>query len=237
MRWVYGLLALLLAAVLGACAAPAAHDERVPVGDGFAQVHVPAGHSRTGVVVLHSLWHTYSEPIAQGWSKLSDKKDFVAIYPDRPMASWNAGLCCGGAAAAGRDDVSWLTNVITTMRLKYGLDRIYLVGNSNGGMMVERYAVEQPWMTSHIAVWAGAPEMLRSGRWTGSAAIFDGVNDRVVPWNGGTASIAGVSVKIRAANTTGDWLIGAHLKGVRVKGAGHAPPKNWPALAWAQLSR
>jgi poly(3-hydroxybutyrate) depolymerase len=83
-------------------------------------------------------------------------------------------LRTGPASTANRDDVDWLSTVITTLRVKYGLNRILIAGNSNGGMMAERLVSERPWLSSRLAVWGAAPEMPKPGRWTGIATIFDG---------------------------------------------------------------
>jgi polyhydroxybutyrate depolymerase len=235
-RSLIALTALLLGVALAACTAPVPVDQQVAFGDGYAQVHVPVAHSSIGVIVLHSLSHGTKEMVEQGWSKLSDTEHFVAIYPYRD-SSWNAGMCCGYGAETNRDDVAWLTTVITTLRLKYRLNRIYVAGNSNGGMMAEQLVAAHPWLTSRIAVWGGAPEMVKPGVWTGYAAIFDGKKDKTVPWGGGVAHIAGQTVQIRPALTTGDWLKGAQLKGFLIAGAGHPPEDGWPLLAWQQLSR
>jgi len=75
-----------------------------------------------------------------------------------------------------------------------------------------------------------------AGKWAGVATIYDGVKDKTVPYRGGHVVIAGTMVTIRPALTTGDWLVGAHLKGIVVPGVGHTPPPNWPELAWKALN-
>ena len=119
---------------------------------------MPAHPTGIGVVVLHGFLETVAIPVTQGWSASSDRHGFVAIYPGRGY-SWNAGLCCDSASAAKRDDVSWLVTAIDTARSRYGLKTIYLAGNSNGGMMVERLLAERPTVSNRFAVWAAAPEM------------------------------------------------------------------------------
>jgi poly(3-hydroxybutyrate) depolymerase len=230
-------LFLLLGVIASACTPSKAkgRDESLVLGSGAVAVHVPVQHTRVGVVVLHSLYNSAKEMVAQGWSTSSDLHRFVAIYPTRG-ASWNAGLCCGSAVLSDRDDVTWLTSVIAMARLKYGLNTIYLAGNSNGGMMVERLIAEQPWLSGSIAVWGAAPEMPVPGNWSGTASIYDGVKDRTVPYAGGKVTIAGVLVTIRPAMATRNWLVGAHLKGIVVPGEGHVPARNWPELAWQSFT-
>jgi poly(3-hydroxybutyrate) depolymerase len=187
------------------------------------------------VVVLHGLLEDVETPVVQGWSATSDRHHFVAIYPGRGD-SWNAGLCCDSASASKRDDVTWLVNAIDLARSKYHLKTIYLAGNSNGGMMVERLLAERPAVSNRFAVWAAAPEMPRAGHWTGSGSLFAGNGDIIVPAQGGRIIIAGIDTTIRPANVTGSWLQGAHLRRTVVPGEAHAPPADWPERAWAALS-
>jgi poly(3-hydroxybutyrate) depolymerase len=217
-------------------AAPLVPDTMIAFGNGATLIHVPIHYDRVGVVVLHSLDHGAGELVDQGWSKLSDAKHFIAIYPVRGD-SWGAGLCCGYASVSNRDDVIWLTTVIDDVRRRYGLTKVYLVGNSNGAMMVERMLAERPDITDRAAVWAGAPEMPRPGFWNGTIVAFDGSKDTTVPRGGGVSLIRRRAVLIRPLSATSHWLIGASVQAVTVPGAGHKPASDWPLLAWQALLR
>jgi poly(3-hydroxybutyrate) depolymerase len=216
--------------------AASAHDDLFSVGDGQVAVHVPAHPTRIGVVVLHGFLETVATPVDQGWSASSDRHGFVAVYPGRGD-SWNAGLCCDSASSGKRDDVGWLVTAINIARSRYGLNAIYLAGNSNGGMMVERLLAERPRVSNRFAVWAAAPEMPLAGHWTGDGNLFAGTADLIVPGQGGRVVIGGVLASIRPAASTGRWLKGAHLRQTLIPGQGHAPPADWPEIAWAALSR
>jgi poly(3-hydroxybutyrate) depolymerase len=238
----------LVVLLVTACGAPAqsvpsghqstssAHDDQFSVGDGQVGVHVPAHPTRIGVVVLHGFLETVATPVTQGWSASSDRHGFVAIYPGRGD-SWNAGLCCDSASDSKRDDVSWLVSAINIARSRYGLKTIYLAGNSNGGMMVERLLAERPSVSNRFAVWAAAPEMPVAGHWTGYGNLFAGTDDLIVPRQGGRVVIGGVLASIRPAQSTSRWLQGAHLRQTFIPGQGHAPPADWPETAWAALSQ
>jgi polyhydroxybutyrate depolymerase len=234
-------LAIVLVALASCRTAPVmlqtSRDDHLVVSDGDVSIHLPPHHSDVGVVVLHSLGNSAAEPPAQGWSKLSDSKGFVGIYPERGD-SWNAGLCCGTAAATDRDDVTWLAAVIAQVRARYGLKFIYLAGFSNGGMMVERFVVEQPDVSSCFAVWGAAPEMPQGGYWPGQGTIFDGALDNIVPASGGIVMIGDPlePAAIRPVAQTGDWLRGAQIRHVVVPGYGHKPPLDWPERAWSALA-
>jgi poly(3-hydroxybutyrate) depolymerase len=127
--------------------------------------------------------------------------------------------------------------VIAKVRSRYGLTKILLAGNSNGGMMAERLVAEQPDITRRVAVWAAAPEMPKAGQWTGYLAAYDGSRDTTVPYAGGESFIGGQDVTIRPVSATVNWLIGATVHAVTVKGAGHGPVADWPAIAWRELNR
>jgi polyhydroxybutyrate depolymerase len=229
---------LFLLAMFGVstCVSSPNRDETVRFGTGLALVHIPADHSRIGVVVLHSYRNTAREPIRQGWTQVSNAHGFIAIYPDNGAGSWNAGLCCGVAMRSNRDDVSWLTKLIAAMRTRYGLRTIYLSGFSNGGMMVERLVAERPSIADRIAVWGAAPEMPHAGRWTGVGVVFDGAKDHIIPEHGGRIRLGAADYTIRSELATSNWLIGGHLQAVRVPGYGHAPEPDWPTVAWKALS-
>jgi poly(3-hydroxybutyrate) depolymerase len=229
--------ALVAGTALASCApaTPARNDKVTSGSSGFAYVHVPSNPTHVGVVALHSLYATYAQMITEGWSMMSDQQHFVAIYPDRG-SSWNAGGCCGDAAATNRDDVTWLANLILQMKLRYKLTTIYLTGFSNGGMMVERLLAERPSVSNRMAVWGATPMMPKAGYWSGTGIIYDGFSDATVPWAGGKVTIANITYNFRPYLTTPSWLIGAHLKGVRVPGYGHTPMPSWPAVAWTALS-
>jgi poly(3-hydroxybutyrate) depolymerase len=197
--------------------------------------HVPTNPTTVGVVVLHSYGHTDTEPVRQGWSAASDRYGFVALYPSR-SSSWNAGLCCGSAAASGRDDVAWLVALIADAKRRYGLQTIYLAGFSNGGMMAERLVAEHPEVSSRLVTWGAAPEMPWPGPWNGTGILYTGEFDQTVPVDGGVRIIEHQATVMRPGPSTGQWLPGAHLQSVVVPGDRHDPPPDWPDRAWLALT-
>ena len=198
-------------------------------------VHVPKRHGRIGVVVLHSFDHGVAELVAQGWNSIADGNGFVAIYPTRG-SDWNAGLCCGTASRENRDDVAWLTTQIHRVEVRYGLSAVYLAGNSNGGMMVERLVSQVPGITRRFAVWAAAPEMPEAGDWPGFGYLFNGASDNTVPLAGGETLIGGKRVPIRPSVHTPTCLPKAHLSFVTLPHFGHEPPPLWPEMAWDAMA-
>lgn len=118
-------------------------------------VHVPSGYSPGTplplVVVLHGAFDT-AEGMAEvsGFSQLAERNNFIVLYPNGMglfgfLQHWNAGHCCGKAAADELDDVGFVASTIEDISRHLSVDRrrIYLTGFSNGGMLVYRFAAER----------------------------------------------------------------------------------------------
>lgn len=79
----------------------------------------------------------------------ADKAELV--YPAGYQESWNAGGCCGKAAAAHVDDVAFLKALAA--RVDPGHRRpLYVVGYSNGGRMAYRMACDDPGVFDETAI-------------------------------------------------------------------------------------
>ncbi len=169
--------------------------------------HWPSGHGRSGslpvVVVLHGAFST-GRQMEQwgGWSALAEREGVGVILPEGigvfgRLQHWNAGHCCGRAVQKSWDDVAFLDAVIDYLRARPDVDaeRIMMVGFSNGGMMVHRYAAERPERLAAAAVVSGALNSLESPGakpWTPSdpaagvpILLMHGTADVVVPIAGG----------------------------------------------------
>lgn len=131
------------------------------------------------VIVLHGEGSDAEQVQRQtGMSRLAESKGFWVIYPQatntgsRGMEGWNAGTCCGDAAARKVNDVGYITAIIDDVKKRYRIDasRIYVVGHSNGAMLAYRLACEIPDKIAAVAANAGI-------------GIFTGCdkNDRRVP--------------------------------------------------------
>ncbi|MDD2735813.1 MAG: PHB depolymerase family esterase [Desulfuromonadaceae bacterium] len=143
-------------------------------------LHVPADYNAKTplplVVVLHGAFSTGSQTEKEtGFSTLADSERFLVAYPEGIgifglLQHWNAGHCCGKAADSQVDDVSYIAEVISTIRRKLAVDpaRIYMAGMSNGGMMTYRFATER---TSELAAAAVV-----------SAAIGSTTDNGMLPW-------------------------------------------------------
>jgi len=131
------------------------------------------------------------------FSELSEKADqagFIVVYPEGTgrlprMHTFNAGNCCGQAAARKVDDVAFVGRVLDDLEGVANIDhrRIFATGMSNGAMMAYRLASE---MSDRIAAIApvGGPmgtKECRPGRAV-SVMHFHGDTDEFAPFKGGT---------------------------------------------------
>jgi polyhydroxybutyrate depolymerase len=99
-----------------------------------------------------------------GLDALADRDGFVVVYPDgsgrlgRRLLTWNAGGCCGYAAAQNVDDIGFTLAVLRDVARNVAIDpaRVYATGHSNGAMMAYRLAIEASDRIAAIAPVAGA---------------------------------------------------------------------------------
>jgi polyhydroxybutyrate depolymerase len=131
-------------------------------------LHIPPGYRPDTplplVVVVHGAFSTANKIEKEtGFSALADVERFLVAYPEGIglfglFQHWNAGHCCGRAAAEQADDVGFLAEVICTVRSRLAVDpaRIYMAGMSNGGMLTYRFAAERSEDLAAAAVVSGA---------------------------------------------------------------------------------
>jgi polyhydroxybutyrate depolymerase len=223
-QWLLNLLMLCLSAMPFAACTPAlprqpgqaamSYEAKVNMRfHGFQRtyrVHLPPGYTSGQplplVVVLHGAFDTADgiERIS-GFSQLADQHNFIALYPNGIgilgyLQHWNAGHCCGKAAADKTDDVGFLTQVIEDAGARLAVDRgrIYMTGFSNGGMMVHRFAAERGDLLSAaapLAASAGGRPDDQTPEWSIPEPVrplpllvMHGLADAYVPFDGGTSS-------------------------------------------------
>ncbi len=170
--------------------------------------HWPATSRRSGplpvVLVLHGAFSSARQMDQWGeWSALADREGFGVVFPEGigllgRLQHWNAGHCCGRAVQKEWDDMAYLDAVVDHLDARPGVDgnRILMVGLSNGGMMVHRYAAERPERLAAAAVVSGALNSLETPEtqpWTlpepamgVPMVLIHGTADVAVPIEGGT---------------------------------------------------
>lgn len=78
------------------------------------------------------------------------------VYPVGYDESWNAGGCCGAAAAKKIDDVAFLKALVAKVNPGHARS-IYVVGYSNGARMAYRVACDDPTLFDGYAMVKGGP--------------------------------------------------------------------------------
>ena len=167
-------------------------DSRIVLSSGRAYVlHTPPllrrlpalAEGRPVMIFLHGLGVSTEEAAAStGFNALSDRDGALVAYPEGIRRSFNAGLCCGPAVPAEVDDVAFLSDVVSDLKLR-GAGRISVVGFSNGGMMAYRLACARPDLVDTVGVMSGTLEIPRCDGPIKALAIH-GLSDTTVPYKG-----------------------------------------------------
>lgn len=167
---------LAAASALAAAAGPGDHEFSLTVGTLKRSylVHAPsqaAGGKRLPVVLnfhggggnaKNQKWYSRMDEAA-------DRDGYIAVYPNGTggiggrLLTWNAGTCCGRAAANRVDDVGFVVALLDDLarRTPYDRARVYATGLSNGSMMAYRLAAEVPERIAAVAGVAGAMTLPR----------------------------------------------------------------------------
>ena len=167
-------------------------DSRVVFASGRAYVlhtppllrRVPAmAEGRPAMIVLHGIKDTpeHFESVA-GFKKYADRDGNLLAFPEGFRESFNAGLCCGDAAAYKVDDISFLSSVVSDLKAR-GASRIAVVGFSNGGMMAYRLACERPELVDTVGVMSGTLEIPHCNGPIRALHVH-GLKDTAVPYTG-----------------------------------------------------
>ncbi len=83
----------------------------------------------------------------------------VLVYPAAYGESWNVGVadCCGPAATANVDDVSFVEQVASAVTARQLISTTYLVGFSNGGKLAYQVMCDHPQQFAALAVTGAVP--------------------------------------------------------------------------------
>ncbi len=140
-----------------------------------------------------------------GFNELAEQKGFIIVYPDGIDRSWNL----GGRFFNRPDDVDFVKGLITHISQVRAIDqrKIYAVGVSNGGFLVQSLAcqINSP-IVAFASVAATLPGYLRSQchpEKPVSILMINGTEDRKVPWSGGQLSYGEI---VSVPDTINGWI-------------------------------
>ncbi len=112
-------------------------------------VHVPASYTGDTAVPLLMDLHGFlgSASKQQGKSgqlAQSDRRGFIAVWPEALNKGWNGYGCCGDSQKQDIDDVGYLRALVARLKTQGRIDasRVFVTGHSNGGSMTQRMACE-----------------------------------------------------------------------------------------------
>ena len=157
----YKSLSIIFVLLLSGCTAFEIEEPLDGIDDGSSTISVNGvtryfeyrlvGESSPALVIA---FHGGGESVSsfEVYSKLTEEatetKDFGVIYPEGINSHWNDGRAESGSTA---DDVSFIRDLISRYRER-GYSKFYLIGMSNGGLMVQRMACEMPTELEGIVV-------------------------------------------------------------------------------------
>jgi polyhydroxybutyrate depolymerase len=162
---------------------PPAYDPAVPMPVVVA-LH---GRSGTGASMAYLL----------DFNRVAREKGFIAVYPDgMPFEAgsygreWNVTGGLPGYVTGSVDDVAFLSLLIDDLAVDLNIDqtRLYMLGFSNGGFMVQRMACEAgdrwaAFASVSATVFEGLSERCQ-GRPAVPMMLIHGTSDTIVPWDG-----------------------------------------------------
>ena len=140
------------------------------------------------VVLLHGWNSTPSDVLASGrWAEAVVRNQLIVAAPPGLLGGWNAGGCCGATTAAGIDDTTFLTALVEQLRARPDVDpeRVFVVGESNGGMMAYRLLCASAGLLAGAASVEGTSVAGCQPSEPIDLLHIHGTADQVVPYGGG----------------------------------------------------
>ncbi|MDG2304009.1 MAG: PHB depolymerase family esterase [Candidatus Binatia bacterium] len=182
-------------------------DGSAPADPDEYRLHLPpncaAGDPRPLILAFHGAFSSPEEMAEESsLDALADREGLIVVYPRGSgflglLQHWNSGHCCGPANEGDVDDVAFTHRVMAAVDRRAPVDwsRVYIVGMSNGAMMVHRVASEMSDVVAAAAAISGTvggspAEGEQVWRITSPSRpvpmlLMHGDADQVVPWDGG----------------------------------------------------
>lgn len=191
------------------------------------RVYVPEALPRNAPLLLSlhggtGSMRTIDKGPTHGWVQLADQHRFLLLAPNGTndgtgnargkRQNWND-VRIAGESQASADDVGFLHALLDRIGTEYATDRqrLYVTGNSNGGLMAYRLMMEMPERIAAAAVFiANLPVESRVVRPPASPIpllIWSGTEDQLMKYAGG--EIPGLRGLMRSTPENVAWWVGA----------------------------
>ena len=166
---------------------------------GFARsydLHVPPQYDGKSPLPLVFALHPFGGDAATfanitGFNEKADAKGFFVVYPQGLNGSWNAGSCCRPSSQQIFDDAGFIKMLLVKLKSDLAVNdsRVYVAGESNGGMLAYRLACDFPEDFAAIAP-VSATSVVERCNATRPVSVFavHGTADEVIPYNNTTRS-------------------------------------------------
>ena len=179
------------------------------------------------IFILHGSNRTAKkirQQTAYEFDVLAEKYGFVAVYPNAYKKHWND--CRKSALYASNqlaiNDIQFIQEIIEEVgdANSVEIQKVYVMGFSNGGHMAYKIAMEVPQSISAIAV-VGASLPVEKNRdcvqkkQAVSVAIFNGTKDPVNPYHGGLVKVGNDVSRGKVLSTDKTVLYWSDLAGVK----------------------
>lgn len=167
---------------------------------------------------------TIDRGATQGWVRLADQHKFVLVAPNGTNSNtgdahgnrqnWNDLRSNPAASQSQADDVGFLRALLDRVEADHATDstRVYVTGNSNGGLMTYRLLIEMPERFAAAAAFiANIPvesTRLHQPARTVPLMLWSGTEDRLMKYDGG--EIPGGRGQMRSAPQTVAWWVQAN---------------------------
>jgi polyhydroxybutyrate depolymerase len=159
-------------------------------------LHVPPQYDGKSPLPLVFALHPFGGDAATfanitGFNEKADAKGFFVVYPQGLNGSWNAGSCCRPSSQQIFDDAGFIKMLLVKLKSDLAVNdsRVYVAGESNGGMLAYRLACDFPEDFAAIAP-VSATSVVESCNATIPVSVFavHGTADEVIPYNNTTRS-------------------------------------------------
>lgn len=141
---------------------------------------------------------------------IADLHKFYLVYPQGIGYSWNAGNCCGYSKSNQIDDVKFFRDIVSDIKSRYSIGKVYITGISNGAMMCYSLGIKSGDLINGICAISGGlglPLDREFGNYRVPILHFHGGLDQNYPFNGGETLSGDTTVDfVSILDTLNYWI-------------------------------